>query len=109
MTEKGPGYCHFPVNTDRGYDELVIKGFNSEQRVIEIKNGRAVVKWKKKSGIRNEPLDLRVYNTAAVEMLRPNFDVLEKKIKAGINYMRKTPGKAERKRKTGIVSRGVEL
>lgn len=109
MTEEGPGYCHFPINADRGYDEVVIKGLNSEQKVTEIKNGRAVVKWKKKSGIRNEPFDLRVYNTAAVEILRPNFDVLEKKVKAGINYMRKTPGKAEKKRRTGTVSRGVEL
>lgn len=109
MTEEGSGYCHFPINADRGYDEVVIKGLNSEQKVTEIKNGRAVVKWKKKSGIRNEPFDLRVYNTAAVEILRPNFDVLEKKVKAGINYMRKTPGKAEKKRRTGTVSRGVEL
>lgn len=107
--EEGPGYCHFPLNKERGYDEIVIKGFNSEQRVTEVKNGRAVVKWKKKSGIRNEPLDLRVYNTAAVEILRPNFDILEKKVKAGINYMKKMPGKTEKKRRTGTVSHGVEL
>ncbi len=108
MTEAGPGYCHFPLNADRGYDEIVIKGFNSEQRVDEIKEGRVFTKWKKKSGIRNEPLDLRVYNTAAIEILQPNFDVLEKKIKAGINYMKKTPG-TKKKRKTGVVSRGIEL
>jgi phage terminase large subunit GpA-like protein len=108
-TDEGPGFCHFPINEDRGYDETVIKGFNSEQRVTEVKNGRAVTKWKKKSGIRNEPLDLRVYNTAAVEILHPDFDVLEKKVKAGINYMRKTPGKAKKKRRTGAVSRGVQV
>jgi len=108
-TEEGPGYCHFPSNADRGYDELVIKGLNSEQRVTEIKDGRAAVKWKKKSGIRNEPLDLRVYNTAAVEILRPDFDILEKKIQAGINYMKKASGKSGKKKRTGMVSRGVEL
>ena len=107
--DEGPGYCHFPINADRGYSETVIKGLNSEQRITEIKDGRAVTKWKKKSGIRNEPLDLRVYNTAAVEILRPDFDVLEKKVKAGINYMKKLPGKVKRKRKTGIVSRGVQI
>ena len=58
---------------------------------------------------RNEPLDLRVYNTAAVEILRPDFDVLEKKVKAGINYMKKSPGRTKKKRKTGAVSRGVQL
>lgn len=107
--DEGPGYCHFPINADRGYSETVIKGLNSEQRITEIKDGRAVTKWKKKSGIRNEPLDLRVYNTAAVEILRPDFDVLEKKVKAGINYMKKLPGKVKRKRKTGTVSRGVQI
>lgn len=107
--DEGPGYCHFPINADRGYSETVIKGLNSEQRITEIKDGRTVTKWKKKSGIRNEPLDLRVYNTAAVEILRPDFDVLEKKVKAGINYMKKLPGKVKRKRKTGTVSRGVQI
>ena len=107
--DEGPGYCHFPINSDRGYSENVIKGLNSEQRVTEIKDGRAVVKWKKKSGTRNEPLDLRVYNTAAVEILRPDWDILEKKVKAGINYMKKAPAKAKKKRRTGTVSRGVEL
>ncbi len=107
--DEGPGYCQFPINADRGYSETVIKGLNSEQRITEIKDGRAVTKWKKKSGIRNEPLDLRVYNTAAVEILRPDFDVLEKKVKAGINYMKKLPGKVKRKRKTGTVSRGVQI
>lgn len=109
ITEKGPGYCHFPVNDECGYDEIVIKGLNSEQRVTEIRDGRPVTKWKKKSTIRNEPLDLRVYNTAAVEILQPNFEVLEKKVRAGINYMKKSPGKVKKTRKTGVVGRGVEI
>ena len=108
--DEGPGYCHFPINRELGYDETYIKGLNSEQRVTELnKEGRAVTKWKKKSGTRNEPLDLRVYNTAAVEILRPDFDVLEKKIKAGINYMKKPSGKTKKKRRVGTISRGVEL
>lgn len=109
--DEGPGYCHFPINKELGYDETYIKGLNSEQRVTEMKDGRAVVKWKKKAGTRNEPLDLRVYNTAAVEILRPNFDVLESKVKAGINYMKRVPkGTNKNKRKrTGNVSRGVQL
>ncbi len=107
--DEGPSYCHFPINGDRGYNETVIKGFNSEQRVTEIRDGRAFTKWKKKAGIRNEPLDLRVYNTAAVEILRPDFDVLEKKVKAGINYMKKSPGRTKKKRRAGTMSRGVEL
>lgn len=109
ITEEGPGYCHFPINIDRGYDENVIKGFNSEQKVTEVKNGYKVSKWIKKRGPRNEPLDLRVYNTAAIEILNPNFDILEKKVNAGINYMKRISGKAIKKRKAGTVSRGIEI
>ena len=109
IKDPGPGYCHFPSNPDRGYSDQVIKGFNSEQRVTEMKDGRAVSKWKPKSGIRNEPLDLRVYNTAAVEILKPDFDVLEKKVKAGINYMKRPPAKPGAKRRAGAVSRCVQI
>ena len=108
--DEGPGYCHFPINADRGYDETYIKGLSSEQRVIEFKDGRPILKWKKKtSGTRNEPLDLRNYSTAAAEILRPDWDVLEKKIKQGINYMKKQPKAAAKKKKTGIVNRGIQL
>lgn len=108
--DEGPGYCHFPINADRGYNETYIKGLNSEQRVVHIKDGRPVIKWVKKAGgIRNEPLDLRNYSTAAVEILRPDWDVLESKVKAGINYMKRQPAKKTGKRKTGALNRGVQL
>lgn len=105
--DEGPGYCHFPINKDRGYDETYIKGLNSEQRVIQMKDGRPVMKWVKKTGTRNEPLDLRNYSTAAAEILRPDWDVLEKKVKAGINYMKKQPKK--KTARSGTVSRGIQL
>ncbi len=106
--DEGPGYCHFPINADRGYDETYIKGLTSEQRVVRVKDGRAKLNWVKKSGTRNEPLDLRNYSTAAAEILRPDWDVLEKKIKAGINYMVKQP-KEQAKRKNGVVNRGIQV
>ncbi len=106
--DEGPGYCHFPINADRGYDETYIKGLSSEQRVIHFKEGRPVLKWVKKSGARNEPLDLRNYSTAAAEILRPDWDVLEKKIKQGINYMKKQP-KTAPTRKKGVVNRGIQV
>lgn len=107
--DEGPGYCHFPINADRGYNETYIKGLNSEQRVIHFKDGRPVMKWVKKSGTRNEPLDLRNYSTAAAEILRPDWDVLEAKVKAGINYMKKQPASKKKARRSGAVSRGVQL
>lgn len=106
--DEGPGYCHFPINGDRGYDETYIKGLTSEQRVVSVKDNRATLKWVKKSGTRNEPLDLRNYSTAAAEILRPDWDVLEKKIRQGINYMKKQPPKERQKRK-GVVNSGIQV
>lgn len=107
--DEGPGYCHFPINADRGYDEAYIRGLSSEQRVIHFKDGRPVLRWVKKSGVRNEPLDLRNYSTAAAEILRPDWDVLEKKVKQGINYMKKQPKAASRAKKAGIANRGIQI
>lgn len=106
--DEGPGYCHFPINADRGYDETYIKGLSSEQRVIHFKDGRPVLKWVKKSGTRNEPLDLRNYSTAAAEFLCPNWDILEKKIGQGINYMKKQP-KQSKLRKSGVINEGIQI
>ncbi|RDY30301.1 phage terminase large subunit family protein [Lachnotalea glycerini] len=106
--DQGPGYCHFPINADRGYNETYIKGLTSEQRVIHFKDGRPILKWVKKSGTRNEPLDLRNYSTAAAEILKPDFEVLEAKIKSGINYMKKSD-QIIKKKKKGIANGGIQL
>jgi phage terminase large subunit GpA-like protein len=110
VKEPGPNYCHFPIGRERGYDEAYVKGLNSEQKVVKMKDGRATYKWEPKTaGIRNEPLDLRNYNTAAIESLRPDFDVLEAKVQAGVNYMKKRPAKAGARKRSGVVSRGVQI
>lgn len=109
IEEPSPGYCHFPKNVDRGYDESYFKGLVSEQRVVRSKrNGDTELVWVKKSGVRNEPLDTRNYATAAVELLRPNWDVLERKINMGINYMKKSE-KTASKRKSGVINRGISV
>ena len=111
VKEVGPGYCHFPLELTKGYDEDYMKGLTSEQRIIRMnKKGQSEIVWIKKSGVRNEPLDMRNYSTAALEILRPNWRLLESKVKEGINYMKieKATKKAETRR-TGIVSRGIEV
>ena len=107
ITEYGPGYCHFPDNIDRGYDQKYMNGLTSEQRIIKEVKGKQKVCWVKRSGARNEPFDLRNYNTAAVEFLNPNFAVLAKKVSEGINYMQPQRTVAG-KRKSGVVSRGIQ-
>lgn len=104
IKEPGPGYCHFPKNIDRGYDQKYMNGLTSEQKIIKSVNGKMTVAWVKKQGARNEPFDLRNYNTAAVEFLNPNFAVLEKKVSEGINYMKKGNRNT---RKAGVISRGI--
>ncbi len=107
IEEIGAGYCHFPLNEEKKYDEIYMKGLNSEQLVTSIVNGRAKNKWVKKSGTRNEPLDLRNYATAAAEILSPNWDSLEKKVNAGINYMTKSDKLQSIKRRRAV--RGLML
>ena len=100
VAEAGPGYCHFPSNKELGYNETYIKGLNSEQLVTKMVKGRVKSEWVKKSGTRNEPLDVRNYATAAAEILNPNWDSLQKKIDAGINYMVKKPSTKIRRKGT---------
>jgi phage terminase large subunit GpA-like protein len=72
VAAKGPNYCHFPLNEECGYDEEYFKGLTAEQMVIRFRKGRPVIVWELKEGVkRNEPLDLRDYNTAALEIANP--------------------------------------
>lgn len=90
IEEAGPGYCHFPAGDSRGYDDEYFKGLTAERQITKKVNGVIKKVWVKKSGARNEPLDLFNYNYAVEEILRPEWDTLEEKLKKGINYMKKT-------------------
>jgi phage terminase large subunit GpA-like protein len=71
IAEVGPNFCHFPK--DRGYNAEYFKGLTAEKKVKRIKSGVPYYTWKKER-VRNEPFDLRVYNTAALEILNPKLD-----------------------------------
>ena len=74
----GAGYCHFPLDAKhnhRGYDAVYFKGLLSERMVVKRVKGKDTITWEPRSvGIRNEPLDTRVYATGALELLNPNFE-----------------------------------
>lgn len=110
VKEHGPCFCHFSADKDAGYDRMYFRGLLSEVKVEEFsRKGGARTRWRKKEGIkRNEPLDLFNYNHAALELINPNYDVLEQKLKLGINYMQKSPQGAKT-RKYGQIKRGVEI
>ena len=70
---QGPNYCHFPANEEAGYNEAYFKGLTSEKMVVRFRKGRSVIVWELKDSSykRNEPLDLRNYATAALEIANP--------------------------------------
>ena len=68
----GPNYCHFPQGEAAGYDYNYFRGLTAEKMVVRYRKGRAVIAWELKGDYkRNEPLDLRNYATAALEITNP--------------------------------------
>ncbi|MNK46789.1 Phage terminase large subunit [compost metagenome] len=59
-----PGYCHFPQYEDRHFKELT-----SEQVHIRMVKGTPSPVWVTTPGVRNEPLDCRVYARAAAAIV----------------------------------------
>lgn len=106
---EGPGYCHFPVEEEKGYDEEYFKGLTSEKRVIKYSKGRPKIEWVKKGSVRNEPLDLRNYATAALEILNPNLEVLKEHNQTGEVYkQQQRPNAKPGRRKRRVISKGVK-
>lgn len=88
IKKEGAGYCHFPLEEDRGYDDNYFKGLTSEIKIRTYTRGKAKQVWVKKRGkIRNEPLDIRNYNTVAMELvsylLVPTSENMEKPKRKG--------------------------
>ncbi len=87
---KGAGYCHFPKRDD--YGEQYFKGYLSE-RLVYKEGHRNPWQWEKIPGHeRNEPLDCRNYANAAAEVLNPDYDAIEARLKQAVP----SDGKAER-------------
>lgn len=78
IDQPGPGHCHFP----KRYKEAHYVGLTAEEVRIKIDTkGFPVREWhKKKADARNEPLDCRVYGTAAMLSLNVNFEQLAEAI-----------------------------
>jgi len=83
VAKPGSKYIHF---TESLCDEEYFDELTSEEGVkVTVSNLEFTVYRKKKSGIRNESLDLLVYAIAAIEHINPNYkkikDNLDKKVK----------------------------
>ena len=71
MKEHGPRFMHFPIGY--GYNEEHFRQLTGEEVRTRMKNGFPI-RYYKKLRERNESLDLRVYNLAALEILQPNME-----------------------------------
>lgn len=72
LAVSGAGYMHYPVDDGhygyRGYDSVYFKGLISEHRVVRKSSGILYEAWEPiDTGVRNEPLDLAVYNLACAQ------------------------------------------
>lgn len=72
VKEMGPGYCHFPEH----YDEEYFKQLTSEKRVEKFEKGKKEIRYVPLRA-RNEALDCRVYASAALALLEPDWDQLQ--------------------------------
>jgi phage terminase large subunit GpA-like protein len=106
---EGPGYCHYPTDPKRGYDMAYFEGLTAEHRVTRYSRGRPSIHWEKRtSGARNEPFDLENYNTAAIEILNPPFEVLKQQLNGGTKIAENVPNKPKSvTKRTGVVSKGI--
>lgn len=97
------GYCHFPSDPEKGYDEEYFKGLTSEHKVTRYRHGQSYHRWEKKfSGARNEPFDLRNYATAALEILNPRLDEIKNRL------VGKEKPVTKKKKRRRVLSKGVK-
>lgn len=106
IEDEGGGYCHFPRDAERGYDIDYFRGLLSERLEIKYLNGRTTMRWVKIYE-RNEPLDVRNYATAAMEILSPDFEMLANHEQKGNVYAQAAAQAATRRRGRRVLSRGV--
>jgi len=80
IEEEGPNYCHFPKEEDRGYTLEYFHGLTAEKLIITYKKGVKRFAWVIRDAAhrRNEPLDVRNYATAALEIINPTLKKPEK-------------------------------
>jgi len=114
----GPSYCHFPRDqgeTKRGYGAEYFKGLLSERLVIIPRAGRKIAVWRKPNEhVRNEPLDCRVYATAALEIRVPDpraLDELARRSNGGEAKKHGRQASSPAKPSSGprMLSKGVKL
>lgn len=109
LTQPGPGYCHFHMD----YTEAFFDGLTAEKALKVYTKGFPSIVWRKPAGVANEPLDIRVYQYAALTTLNPVWSALEKRLESDPpaenqaesdeTSKKKAKPRRKRKRRTGFV------
>ena len=103
VLEPGPKYCHFNRAPEAGYDYRYFTGLMSEVQEETLERGRKRTVWKVLKGHeRNEPLDCRNYAVAALRVLDPDMDAVERRLKGAPEQKVVQP---QRTRRRGAVKR----
>lgn len=74
---EGAGKCHYPTASTQGYGLDYFKGLTAEVKVKKSTPRGMKIMWEVLDGRRNEPLDLRNYATAGIELIP--IDLYDKK------------------------------
>lgn len=75
----GSRYTHFPRG--HGYEDGWFQQLTAERATVKYSRGFQRRVYEKRPGARNEALDMRVYQIAALEILRPNIEAIERGLK----------------------------
>lgn len=96
VEEPGPKFMHFSADPDAGYDMNYFNGLLSEKMVLAHTNRGDVWRWEKIPGHeRNEALDCRNYAMAALKIINPDMDAVERRLK-GLNEKKESKAPAPR-------------
>jgi phage terminase large subunit GpA-like protein len=104
------GFCAFPL-PDEGspvgyYDDAYFRGLTAEELRTKYRKGFAVSEWTKVRP-RNEPFDVRVYNTGALDML--NVDLEQHRRQALLRiYKRDNPEPKQNKKQAARSSKWAD-
>lgn len=100
LGEKGGGFMHFP--NDRQEDWF--RQLTSEKKVTRYRNGVPYARFENPSKARNEALDLRVYASGALALLRVNWETLKRTILTPKKEEKKATKKKSAKKRGGWVN-----
>lgn len=113
VKEHGKLFMHFPLDDEffprRGYDSVYFKQLIAERRVVKKSGGVPYVAFETVGQhVRNESLDLAVYNLAALKSLKINWDKQAALI-AGEFFNPQTKKNPSTVRKSATVSRNLNI